>query len=465
MGPAFWQSSATLKNLEKTKKQKNADPMAGQSKLGDIGPAFFCFFVLLVSSRFVALFQKTKKTSRKPKQPKKNKIADPMAGQSKLGDIGPAILVVCFLGFLEVFCTLPEKLKKPRENQKNADPKAGQSELGDIGPAICLVLGEMRLQDAIEATKALYFRDLPAHVCVGPMPVGGFTLPELPLRDLDAGAPSIKHFVDVVMDIPAGDINIENIKAIFRDQAWDELPAVMKPKSRPSFDTATQYILLPQTHGNICLLKHTYVVDEKVTGQCVIEMLQGKGYEISWGTGNKKVVRKAFQWMLEQLGGTQFRRYTLSPEKRKPVAEAPQPEDEGWAFLQEHGEFDKSGLKQLRWIHHHINAEGCPIKGWSERLVQKALDTLANDTTTAKLCRRYDLTVKDSEPEARQVLEKIVPHLRDHSLWFLGENSPRESRSHDVFAVPWRRRRVPNHVGSRLLEGCALYQAYPRFVR
>ncbi|CAJ1402580.1 unnamed protein product [Effrenium voratum] len=203
--------------------------------------------------------------------------------------------------------------------------------------------GEMRLQDAIEATKALYLRDLPAHVCVGPMPVGGFTLPELPLRDLDAGAPSIKHFVDVVMDIPAGDMNIENIKAIFRDQA-DELPAVMKPKSRPIFDTATQYILLPQTDGNICLLKHTYVVDEKVTGQYVIKMLQGKGYEISWGTGNKKCAR----------------------------------------------------------------------------LVQKALDSLANDTTTAKLCRRYDLTVKDFEPEVRQVLE-IVPHLRDQSLWLLGE--------------------------------------------
>ena len=51
----------------------------------------------------------------------------------------------------------------------------------------------------------------------------------------------------VVMDIPAGDINIDNVKAIFRDQAWDELPAVMKPKRRPSFDTVTPYVLLPQT--------------------------------------------------------------------------------------------------------------------------------------------------------------------------------------------------------------------------
>ncbi|CAJ1458372.1 unnamed protein product [Effrenium voratum] len=184
------------------------------------------------------------------------------------------------------------------------------------------------------------------------MPVGGFTLPELPLRDLDAGAPSIKHFVDVVMDIPAGDMNIENIKAIFRDQA-DELPAVMKPKSRPIFDTATQYILLPQTDGNICLLKHTYVVDEKVTGQYVIKMLQGKGYEISWG------------------------------------------------------------------------------------LVQKALDSLANDTTTAKLCRRYDLTVKDFEPEVRQVLE-IVPHLRDQSLWLLGDGEFRTTSDLDFFkGVPF----------------------------
>lgn len=62
-------------------------------------------------------------------------------------------------------------------------------------------------------------------------------------------------------------------------------------------------------------------------------------------------------------------------------------------FLREHGELDKIHLKQLRWIHHHINLPNCPIQGWSERLVQKALDSLANNGTVAMLCSRYDLTM------------------------------------------------------------------------
>ena len=124
--------------------------------------------------------------------------------------------------------------------------------------------------------------------------------------------------------------------------------------------------------------------------------------------------------MLEQLGGTQFRKYSLTPEKKKPSSAAP-PENDGWEFIKQHGELDKSELKQLKWIHAHIHLEGCPIHGWQERLVQKALDSLANDSTVAKLCTRYDLTIADIEPEVRAIMEIIVPSLRDHALWLLGE--------------------------------------------
>ena len=82
------------------------------------------------------------------------------------------------------------------------------------------------------------------------------------------------------------------------------------------------------------------------------------------------------------VGGVQFRKYSLTPEKRKPASSAPAPENDGWQFIQEHGEMDKSDLKQLKWIHHHINLEGCPIHGWQECLVQKALDSLAKDSNS-----------------------------------------------------------------------------------
>ena len=75
----------------------------------------------------------------------------------------------------------------------------------------------------------------------------------------------------------------------------------------------------------------------------------------------------------------------------------------------------------MRWIHQEINRIDSPIHSWSEKLVQRALDSLANDGCVAKLCERYDLTMLDVEPDILQVMEVIVPQLRNHSLWLLGE--------------------------------------------
>ena len=73
--------------------------------------------------------------------------------------------------------------------------------------------------------------------------------------------------------------------------------------------------------------------------------------------------------------------------------------------------------KQLRWIHAQINREGSPICGWNEKLVQRALGSLANDASMAAVVARMDLTIGASEPD----VEKLVPHLRGHSLWLPGE--------------------------------------------
>ena len=95
----------------------------------------------------------------------------------------------------------------------------------------------------------------------------------------------------------------------------------------------------------------------------------------------------------------------------------------------EHGERDRSQLKQLRWIHRHINKDGCPIRGWSEKLVQRALDSLANDNCLAKLITRYDLTIQDLHPTfLDNIFQDAIGFLLDHS-W---ENPFGSHHCHDV---------------------------------
>ena len=51
-------------------------------------------------------------------------------------------------------------------------------------------------------------------------------------------------------------------------------------------------------------------------GSYIKTLPQGQGYELQWSGANKKLARKGFQWLLEQLGGYQIRRYSLGPEVR-----------------------------------------------------------------------------------------------------------------------------------------------------
>ena len=84
---------------------------------------------------------------------------------------------------------------------------------------------------------------------------------------------------------------------------------------------------------------------------------------------NNVVERKALQCMLEQTGGLQFIRFSLSTEKKRPVASSAMgtistedDQDAGWDFILEHGERDRSQFKQPCWIHLYINKDGSPIR-------------------------------------------------------------------------------------------------------
>ena len=71
--------------------------------------------------------------------------------------------------------------------------------------------------------------------------------------------------------------------------SWHELSTSIQFKERPSFVAVVLYFLLPQSDGKACLLKHIYIVADKVKGSCIETFLHGKGYELQCGSPNKKL--------------------------------------------------------------------------------------------------------------------------------------------------------------------------------
>ena len=85
----------------------------------------------------------------------------------------------------------------------------------------------------------------------------GFTSPCIPR--FSSPAQLMTHFLDISHDVPKTDLDIENLKGIFKNKAWSDLPVIMKLKGNPNFDYKTQYFIQEQSNGNYTLIKHVYL--------------------------------------------------------------------------------------------------------------------------------------------------------------------------------------------------------------
>ena len=190
------------------------------------------------------------------------------------------------------------------------------------------------LGNAAEATSDLWIRILPQHVKVGPMPAGPVSPLTLPLRALEPRPATLKHFLDIIYDFE-GPINHDQLGPILRDQAWDELPAPFGLTKNLEVKYLMQVFIRTQTNG-----KHIFLPDNKIKASLVSGCGYGTLHEVVWGP-HPKTTKKALQFMLEQMGGIQYRMLALAPEqkkKAKPVMEKSEEElEKGFQYIREHG--------------------------------------------------------------------------------------------------------------------------------
>ena len=224
------------------------------------------------------------------------------------------------------------------------------------------------------------------------------------------------------------------------------LERVARPFSTPSVPTFAyklQLFILLQPKGNYTVLKHFYLPSEKVKAVAVLPFIRGKGYEVSWGS-NIKNTRQAFQFMLEQMGGMQYRTNCLTAEKKRPAAKGPLSKNEedldaGFDYILKGGNRNKAELGQPRWVVKEIANESNPIYGWHKGLVQEALTQLATDGTLAKTVTTFPLTISDLQDWFAVILELLVPHCMDKGVWFLGEPGVGKTWVARILSMMWSR--------------------------
>ena len=141
-----------------------------------------------------------------------------------------------------------------------------------------------------------------------------------------------------------GAVDHNQLRPIIRDKAWGESPAPFSLPAPAPFSYKMQLFILPQADGKHCIVKHFYVADDKIKPAAVIPLIRGVAMaatQVLWGS-NIQSTRKALQYMLELMGGMQFRIFTLTAEKKRNAVGAQCGSDEdmdkGFAYIAEHGE-------------------------------------------------------------------------------------------------------------------------------
>ena len=147
---------------------------------------------------------------------------------------------------------------------------------------------------------------------------------------------------------------------------------------------------------------------------------QGDAHVVDWGTESKYDGRKAFQRMLEMLGGTQFLWFTLAMADEKQLLSR-ETIEAGFPFIDANAPRSDAQNAILRWITVQLNDAESPIFGWREALVAKAVQNLKQEAILAKTRTYYPVTLDDLASWFVDILEDVLPGMLDKALIFLGE--------------------------------------------
>ena len=280
--------------------------------------------------------------------------------------------------------------------------------------------GSLTFQESVVATQPLQLSGPHDRPLQSDRPIGDLRPQDLPLRLLDAGAGSVLvQFVDLVLNVP-GPINPDALTELMLHGRYKDLPDHFKLKLEPVVPYTMQLIIVPVTEDSFTVIKHVNFSTVKLSVGLIISYAVGQAMAIDYGK-HFKAGTKAFNYMLDHLGGYQWRYWSVGPKGSTKVKMDPSARKKGFLFIKERGPKANNMNQFLEWTEDQVNTPESPVYWWERNIVKESLRNYSQGKMLAKTLDVYPLTLRDVAPWfLYNVLMKPLSNLNEFSIMWIG---------------------------------------------
>ncbi|CAE7504581.1 unnamed protein product [Symbiodinium natans] len=290
--------------------------------------------------------------------------------------------------------------------------------------------GDTAVSTGLDATRGMHLSKQLPYPIWSDQALGGISIMDLPMTELGNTNTLLKHFVDVITNVPPPDKN--TIESLINAGKWNELPPPFCPKQKLDVKLVLQFAVLPLTNGNVCIVKHVQSPDLKLTKSVVDTLCHGTPHVLNWHGRNAYDFKKAWQWFFEQLGGWQCRCYSLSavvPHQEKASKQgyylstlSEEDVDKGFAFIEQEAGNLASEWKRVQWItkNLHVNQDS-PIFQWPISTVEKSIRAIQTDGVLALPVENFFFTLADLDYQILKFgVNPILKTMTTHAVGVVG---------------------------------------------
>ncbi|CAE7362365.1 unnamed protein product [Symbiodinium sp. CCMP2592] len=283
--------------------------------------------------------------------------------------------------------------------------------------------GSMTFEEAMANTDGLKVITLEKPMIVHKEP-GFVSIGDLPaVNNLTDVLKKKTQFLDVIMGYE-GPIDFKSLEQLFLQQRYADLPDPIRNKGRVEVAYNMQLVIVPCDDSKHHIIKHVKFVDgTKVLHSTILSMCSGQALEIDY-QGRYRDGGRAFQYMLENMGGFQVRYQKLVPAgASNKVPKETEDIRRGFHFIKDHGPEDNAQGEFTIWTEEQVNDPSGPLYRWERGVIKEYLRCLADAGSQANTIRDWPLTLKSFTPWAlNDVIMPLLPFLKEHAVIYIGRS-------------------------------------------